>query len=64
VILGVEMPGRQGVKSQEYMDIPRFCNAAGRDASASKMVIYYRASPKSFKHHSYVLTSRDRQNLW
>jgi hypothetical protein len=25
VILGVETPGRQGVKSQEYLDIPRFC---------------------------------------
>jgi hypothetical protein len=41
VILGVETPGRQGVKSQEYLDIPRFFNATGRDASASKMVSYY-----------------------
>jgi hypothetical protein len=24
VILGVEIPARQGVKSQEYLDIPRF----------------------------------------
>jgi len=41
VILGVEALGRQGVKSPECLDIPRFCNAAGRDASASKMVSYF-----------------------
>jgi hypothetical protein len=41
VILGVEAPGRQGVKPQEYLDIPKFCNAAGRDASASKMAGYF-----------------------
>ena len=36
-ILGVKAPGQQGAKTQEYLDIPSFCNAAGRDASASKM---------------------------
>jgi hypothetical protein len=35
--LGVEAPGRQGVKTQEYLDIPSFRNAAGRDESAFKM---------------------------
>jgi len=38
VILGVEAPGRQGVKLKEYLYIPIFCKAAGRDASAPKMV--------------------------
>ena len=28
VILGVEAPGRQGGKSQEYLDIPRFCTGS------------------------------------
>jgi hypothetical protein len=28
VILGVETPGRQGVKPQEYLDIPEFCNGS------------------------------------
>jgi hypothetical protein len=28
VILGVEAPGRQGVKSLEYLDIPRFCTGS------------------------------------
>jgi hypothetical protein len=36
-ILGVEAPGRQGAKMQEYLDIPSFHNAAGRDVSAFKM---------------------------
>jgi len=36
-ILGVEAPGRQGVKTLEYMDIPSFRTVARRDASASKM---------------------------
>jgi hypothetical protein len=36
-ILGVEAPSRQGAKTPEYLDIPSFRNAAGRDASASKM---------------------------
>jgi hypothetical protein len=35
--LGVEALGRQGAKTQEYLDIPSFRNAAGRDASAFKM---------------------------
>ena len=34
---GVEAPGQQGAKTPEYLDIPSFCKAAGRDASASKM---------------------------
>jgi hypothetical protein len=29
VILGVEAPDRQGVKSQEYLDIPRFYASSG-----------------------------------
>jgi hypothetical protein len=36
-ILGVEAPGRQGAKTQEYLDIQSFRNTVGRDASASKM---------------------------
>jgi hypothetical protein len=36
-ILGVEAPDWQGAKGQEYLDIPSFRNAAGRDASAYKM---------------------------
>ena len=36
-ILGVEAPGRQGAKTQEYLDIPSFRNTDGRDASAYKM---------------------------
>jgi hypothetical protein len=40
-ILGVEVPGRQGAKTQEYLDIPSFRNTAGRDTSASKMVSYF-----------------------
>jgi len=36
-ILGVEAPVRRGAKTQEYLDIPSFSNADGRDASASKM---------------------------
>jgi hypothetical protein len=36
-ILGVEAPGRQGAKTQEYLDIPSFRNTDGRDASAFKM---------------------------
>jgi hypothetical protein len=36
-ILGVEAPVGQGAKAQEYLDIPSFRNAAGRDASAYKM---------------------------
>jgi hypothetical protein len=40
-ILGVEAPGRQGAKTQEYLDIPSFRNAAGRDALASKMLSYF-----------------------
>jgi len=35
-ILGVEAPDWQGAKAQEYLDIPCFRNAAGRDASAYK----------------------------
>jgi hypothetical protein len=35
--LGVEALVRQGAKMQEYLDIPSFCNAAERDASAPKM---------------------------
>jgi len=41
VILVVEAPGRQGAKTQEYQDILSFRNAAGRDASASKMETYF-----------------------
>ena len=36
-ILGVEAPAWQGAKTQEYLDIPSFRNAARRDASASKI---------------------------
>ncbi|MGB8334623.1 MAG: hypothetical protein WCE56_09025 [Desulfobacterales bacterium] len=36
-ILGVEAPAWQGAKTQEYLDIPSFRNAARRDASAPKM---------------------------
>jgi hypothetical protein len=36
-ILGVEATGRQGAKTQEYLDIPSFRNTAGRDASADEM---------------------------
>ena len=36
-ILGVETPVWQGAKTQEYLDIPSFRNAAKRDASAYKM---------------------------
>jgi hypothetical protein len=36
-ILGVEAPGRQGVKTQAYLDMSSFRKAAGRDASASKL---------------------------
>jgi hypothetical protein len=36
-ISGVAAPGGQGAKTQEYPDIPRFGNAAGRDAGAYKM---------------------------
>jgi hypothetical protein len=39
--LGVEAPGRQGAKTQEYLDIPSFRNTAGQDASASKMRSYF-----------------------
>jgi hypothetical protein len=28
VILGAEAPGRQGAKSQEYLDIPIFCTGS------------------------------------
>jgi hypothetical protein len=28
VLLGAEAPGRQGVKSQEYLDISRFCTGS------------------------------------
>jgi hypothetical protein len=41
MILGVEAPGRQGAKTQEYLDISSFCNAAGEDASASKMESFF-----------------------
>jgi hypothetical protein len=36
-ILGVAAPGGQGAKTQDYLDIPSFRNAAGRDAAAYKM---------------------------
>jgi hypothetical protein len=36
-ILVVAAPAWQGAKTQEYLDIPSFRNAARRDASASKM---------------------------
>jgi hypothetical protein len=36
-ILGVAAPGGQGAKTQEYLDIPSFRNAARRDAAAYKM---------------------------
>jgi hypothetical protein len=36
-ILGVAAPGWQGAKTQEYLDIPSFRNAARRDAAANKM---------------------------
>jgi hypothetical protein len=35
-ILGVEALAWQGAKTQEYLDIPIFRNAARRDAAASK----------------------------
>jgi hypothetical protein len=34
---GVEALFRQGEKTQEYLDIPSFRNAAGRDAAGYKM---------------------------
>jgi hypothetical protein len=40
-ILGGEAPGRQGSKTQEYLDIQSFRNTVGRDASASKMLRYF-----------------------
>jgi hypothetical protein len=40
-ILGDEAPGQQGVKTQEYLDIPSFRNAAGRDAPSSKMLNHF-----------------------
>jgi hypothetical protein len=40
-ILGVETPAWQGAKTQEYLDIPSFRNAAGRDATAFKMRRYF-----------------------
>jgi hypothetical protein len=52
VILDVETPGRKGVKSHEYLDIPKFWPMAGRDASASRMVRYLRASPYGVGHDS------------
>jgi len=36
-VLGVEALLRQGAKTQGYLDIPSFRNAAERDASAYKM---------------------------
>jgi hypothetical protein len=36
-ILGVEALAWQGAKTQEYLDIPSFRNAARRGASASKL---------------------------
>jgi len=36
-ILGVEARVWQGAKTQEYLDIPSFHNAARRDASVYKM---------------------------
>jgi hypothetical protein len=36
-VLGAETPAWQGAKTQEYLDIPSFRNAARRDAAASKM---------------------------
>jgi len=38
---GKPEPVRQGAKTQEYLDIPSFRNAAGRDASAFKMCSYF-----------------------
>jgi hypothetical protein len=35
--LGVEAPDRQGMKTQEYLDIPSFHNAADGDAAAPEM---------------------------
>ena len=36
-ILGVEAPALQGVKTQEYLDISSYHNAAAQDASTYKM---------------------------
>jgi hypothetical protein len=36
-ILNVVAPGQLGTKTHEYLDIQSLRNAAGRDASASKM---------------------------
>ena len=36
-VLGVEARGWQGAKTEEYLDIPSFRNAARRDASAYRM---------------------------
>jgi hypothetical protein len=41
VILGVETPGRQGVKSHEYLDITRFYTGTRKGCISSKMVIYF-----------------------
>jgi hypothetical protein len=40
-ILGVAAPGRQDAKTQEYLDIPSFRNAARMDAAAYKMRSYF-----------------------
>jgi hypothetical protein len=36
-VLGVEASGRQGAKTEEYLDIPCYRNAARRDAATVKM---------------------------
>jgi hypothetical protein len=47
-ILGVEAPAWKGVNSPEYLDISKFCNANGREASAFRMVRYFWAIATNF----------------
>jgi len=58
-ILGVEVPVRQGAKTQEYRDIPSFRNAAGRDTSAYKIWSYFWVSPKGvwWYNHRWICSS-------
>ena len=43
--LVVEMPGWQGAKAQEYMDIPSLRNAVRRAGSAAGMGAYFLSAP-------------------
>jgi hypothetical protein len=45
VFSGIEAPDPQGANSQEYLDIPRICTAAGRDASALENAKLFLSKP-------------------